>query len=70
MYEQTCLCYKKTSPLPDSTVMWYRSERELIEAFQEYIVSRDVDVITGWNIFGCDVCGLPGHIPRSHFVQT
>ena len=64
VYERVCLCYKKTSSLPDSTVMWYRSERELIEAFQEYIVSRDVDVITGWNIFGCDVCGLSDHIPR------
>ncbi len=55
VYERVCLCYKKTSPLPDSTVMWYRSERDLIEAFQEYIVSRDVDVITGWNIFGFDL---------------
>lgn len=52
MYEQVCLCYKKTSPLCDSTVTWFKTERELIEAFQAYIVKKDIDVITGWNIFG------------------
>ena len=34
---------------------WFKTERELIEAFQAYIVKKDIDVITGWNIFGFDL---------------
>jgi len=55
VYNKTCLCYKETSPLEGSDVIWYPSERELLEAFREFIVKHDVDVITGWNIFGFDL---------------
>jgi len=47
-----CLCYKKTSG-PD--VVSFETEREMLEAFQKYLHEKDVDIITGWNIFGFDL---------------
>ena len=51
-YEKTCLCYKKTDG-PDVTS--FDTEREMLEAFQKYIQEKDIDIITGWNIFGFDL---------------
>jgi DNA polymerase delta subunit 1 len=51
-YEKTCLCYKKTDG-PD--VVSFDTEREMLEAFQKYIQEKDVDILTGWNIFGFDL---------------
>jgi DNA polymerase delta subunit 1 len=47
-----CLCLKKTSG-PD--VESFETERELLDAFQKYLVKMDPDIITGWNIFGFDL---------------
>ncbi len=33
----------------------YATEREMLEAFVEYLQKLDPDVITGWNIFGFDL---------------
>lgn len=52
IYEKVCLCYKKTSG-PD--VISFDTERELLIGFRDYIVSKDVDIMTGWNIFGFDL---------------
>lgn len=55
-YEKVCMCYKDTDPnLPDSKIYSYQTERELLEAFRTYIHKKDVDIITGWNIFGFDL---------------
>ena len=55
-YDKTCLCYKKTDPnLDGSTILSYPTEREMLEAFQKYLHKQDVDIITGWNIFGFDM---------------
>ncbi|ABY28020.1 putative DNA polymerase [Ostreococcus tauri virus OtV5] len=55
-YDKTCLCYKKTDPnLEGSTIRSYETEREMLEAFQKYLHTKDVDIITGWNIFGFDM---------------
>ena len=55
-YDKTCLCYKKTDPnLEGSTILSYDTEREMLEAFQKYLHKSDVDIITGWNIFGFDM---------------
>jgi DNA polymerase elongation subunit (family B) len=55
-YDKTCLCYKKTDPnLEGSTILSYPTEREMLEAFQKYLHTKDVDIITGWNIFGFDM---------------
>ena len=55
-YDKTCFCYKKTDPeLQDCTILSYDSEREMLEAFSKYLLTMDVDIITGWNIFGFDM---------------
>ena len=55
-YDKTCLCYKKTDPnLEGCDIRSYDTEREMLEAFQKYIQKKDVDIITGWNIFGFDM---------------
>ena len=51
-YEKVCLCYKNTEG-PD--VMSFDTEREMLEAFQKYLHEKDIDIITGWNIFGFDL---------------
>ena len=51
-YEKTCLCYKKTEG-PDTVS--FDTERDMLEAFQRYLHEKDVDIITGWNIFGFDL---------------
>jgi len=55
-YDKTCLCYKNTdSNLEGCTIKSYATEREMLMAFKEYIMQNDVDIITGWNIFGFDL---------------
>ena len=55
-YDKTCLCYKTTdSNLEGSNVISYATEREMLEAFRDYLHEKDVDIITGWNIFGFDL---------------
>lgn len=55
-YDKTCLCYKKTDTnLEDSTIISFDTEREMLEAFQQYLHEKDVDILTGWNIFGFDL---------------
>jgi DNA polymerase delta subunit 1 len=61
-YEQICLCHKKTEG-PD--VVSFDTEREMLEAFQKYLHEKDVDIITGWNIFGFD---LEYIFKRAHMV--
>lgn len=55
LYDKTCLCYKKTSPREDCTIVSYDTEKELLMGFSEYVNKHDIDVITGWNIFGFDL---------------
>lgn len=55
-YDKTCLCYKKTDPnLDGCNIVSYDTEREMLEAFRDYLHEKDVDIITGWNIFGFDL---------------
>lgn len=51
-YEKVCLCYKKTEG-PD--VISFDTEREMLLAFKDYLHDKDIDIITGWNIFGFDL---------------
>ena len=50
--DRKCLCLKQTSG-PD--LESFETERELLDAFQKYLVKTDPDIITGWNIFGFDL---------------
>jgi DNA polymerase elongation subunit (family B) len=55
-YDKTCFCYKKTdSDLDGCTIKSYDTEREMLMAFKEYLMEKDIDIITGWNIFGFDL---------------
>ena len=55
-YDKTCFCYKKTdSNLEGSIIKSYETEREMLMAFKEYLMEKDIDIITGWNIFGFDL---------------
>ena len=50
--DRKCLCLKETAG-PD--VECFKTEKALLEAFQQYLVKIDPDIITGWNIFGFDL---------------
>lgn len=55
-YNKTCLCYKKTdTDTPDAIIISYDTEREMLESFQRFMHKHDVDILTGWNIFGFDL---------------
>lgn len=55
-YDKICFCYKKTdSNLEGSTIKSYETEREMLMAFKGYLMEKDIDIITGWNIFGFDL---------------
>jgi DNA polymerase elongation subunit (family B) len=55
LYNKTCLCYKQTSPREDCTIVSFQTERDLLMGFHEYVNKHDIDVMTGWNIFGFDL---------------
>jgi len=55
-YDKTCLCYKNTDPhLDGANIISFNTEREMLHAFQKYLHEKNVDIITGWNIFGFDM---------------
>ena len=55
-YDKTCFCYKKTdSNLDGCIIKSYDTEREMLMAFKDYLMEKDIDIITGWNIFGFDL---------------
>ena len=55
VYDKTCLCYKQTDPIEGCNIISYESEKELLMGFAEYINKQDIDIMTGWNIFGFDL---------------
>jgi DNA polymerase delta subunit 1 len=50
--DRKCLCLKQTDA-PDTES--FETERELLQAFQSYLIRIDPDILTGWNIFGFDL---------------
>lgn len=55
-FEKICFCYKQTdSNLEGSIINSYKTEKDMLMAFSEYLREKDVDIITGWNIFGFDL---------------
>lgn len=55
-YDKTCFCFKQTDPhLEGCTIKSFDTEREMLIAYSEYLRDMDVDIITGWNIFGFDL---------------
>ena len=50
--DRKCLCLKETE---GEDVKSFKTEKELLDAFQKYLVKTDPDILTGWNIFGFDL---------------
>ena len=50
--DKKCLCLKETE---GEYVESFKTEKELLDAFQKYLVKMDPDILTGWNIFGFDL---------------
>tara|TARA_R110002073_G_scaffold123085_3_gene266413 strand:- start:8464 stop:12123 length:3660 start_codon:yes stop_codon:yes gene_type:complete len=56
IYDKTCLCYKQTdTDLEGCNIVNYDTEHDLIMGFKEYLFKHDIDIMTGWNIFGFDL---------------
>jgi DNA polymerase delta subunit 1 len=55
VYDKTCLCYKQTAPSSTANIQSFDTERDLLMAYTDYLIKHDVDIITGWNIFGFDL---------------
>lgn len=47
-----CLCLKNTQALDCES---FKTEKELLQAFEKYLTKVDPDIMTGWNIFGFDL---------------
>ena len=55
-YDKTCFCYKETDPdLDGCSILSYDTEKDMLNAFSKYMRDMDIDIITGWNIFGFDM---------------
>ena len=50
--DRKCLCLKQTDAADCES---FETERDLLRAFERYLISIDPDIITGWNIFGFDL---------------
>jgi DNA polymerase delta subunit 1 len=50
--DKKCLCLKETV---GEDVESFKTEKELLDAFQKYLIKTDPDILTGWNIFGFDL---------------
>jgi DNA polymerase delta subunit 1 len=50
--ERKCLCLKQTDAADCES---FQTEKELLKAFEKYLIKTDPDIITGWNIFGFDL---------------
>ena len=50
--DRKCLCLKQTA---GTDVECFETEKELLKAFEKYLIKIDPDIITGWNIFGFDL---------------
>jgi len=56
IYDKTCLCYKKTDTnLDGCNIVNFETEKDLLMGFKAYVDKHDIDIITGWNIFGFDL---------------
>ena len=78
IYDKTCLCFPKTDNVIDGNIISFDTERELLLGFRDYVVNHDIDIITGWNVFGFDFeylvlrathCGLVNDEGHSEFYD-
>ena len=66
-------CVSEQIPKPDSAteihLFCFENSRELFEAFRDFIVACDPDIVTGWNTFGFDYPFLYGEYKQSYLPQ-
>lgn len=56
IFNKTCLCYKQTAEVGEAgDIVCYESEKELLMGFRKFLFDWDIDIMTGWNIFGFDL---------------
>ena len=55
MIKHVFVIKKTDSELDGCIIKSYDTEREMLMAFKEYLMEKDIDIITGWNIFGFDL---------------
>ena len=51
-FVETCLCYKDTI---NYNAVCYDNERDMLMGFQKFLKKHDVDILTGYNIWGFDL---------------
>lgn len=51
---RTIFCLKETASIPDSNVHWFDTEKELLEAWKEYFMEINPDIVIGYNIKSFD----------------
>jgi DNA polymerase delta subunit 1 len=53
IYKRTCLVFGPHTPDPD--IVQFETEKDLLIGFKNYIREHDIDILTGWNIWGFDL---------------
>jgi DNA polymerase delta subunit 1 len=52
---QEIFCLKETASIPGATVHSFDTEKELLEAWKDYFMRKDPDLIIGYNLKGFDI---------------
>lgn len=47
-------CLKDTADIPGANVRWFDDEKDLLQAWRDYLIAEDPDIIIGYNIKGFD----------------
>lgn len=53
-YDEAIFCFGQTTPVNGVRTESFTTEAGMLAAFRDYVHEKNVDVITGWNIFGFD----------------
>ncbi|ELA42386.1 uncharacterized protein VICG_00485 [Vittaforma corneae ATCC 50505] len=51
---RTIFCLKETASIPNSNVYWFETEEELLNAWREYFLETNPDIVIGYNIKSFD----------------
>jgi len=54
-YDEAIFCYGQTDAVAGVHTESFTTEAGMLAAFRDYIHEKNVDVVTGWNIFGFDL---------------
>jgi len=54
-YDEAIFCFGQTTPVKGVRTESFATEAGMLAAFRDYVHEKNVDIITGWNIFGFDL---------------